>query len=376
MTGNEFFDEQTEQSRVKSAIVADYFWAWAKIITNSAPGKRIGRVAYIDLFAGPGRYKDDSESTPLIVLKKAIADPVMRNMLVTIFNDKDEANVQSLQAAIGQLPDVRSLKYQPKIKNQDVGLEVVEDFEKNKLVPTLMFVDPWGYKGLSLRLVNSVLKDWACECLFFFNYNRINMGLSNERVQEAIDQLFGEERAAKLRPNLEKLKPAERELEVIEQLCLALKEMGGKYVLPFRFKDPKGKRTTHHLVFVSKHPLGYTIMKGIMARASSTQDQGVASFEYNKATAGQKFLLSLNAPRDGLVAKLLAKFAGRTMTMKDVFEADHVDTPFIDSNYKDALAQLEAAGNIKVDPPADKRQKRNGKPTFGEKVRVTFPLKG
>lgn len=373
MTDNAFFDEQSDQSRVKSAIVANYFWAWAKVIMAKTRSKRI---AYIDLFAGRGRYEDDSESTPLLVLKKAISDAKMRDMLVTVFNDKDEANVQSLQTAISQLPGVQLLKHQPRIKNQEVGLGVVEDFEKRNLVPTLMFVDPWGYKGLSLRLVNSVLKDWACECLFFFNYNRINMGLNNKYVQEPIDQLFGEERAAKLRPKLEGLEPAERELEIIEQLCLALKEMGGKYVLPFRFKDPRGKRTTHHLVFVSKSPLGYTIMKRIMARASSSADQGVASFEYNRATAGQKFLLSLNAPRDGLCSKLLDKFAGRTMTMKAVFEADHVDTPFIDSNYKEALAQLEAAGKIIADPPASRRQKRYGKPTFGEKVRITFPKQG
>ena len=61
-----------------------------------------------------------------------------------------------------------------------------------------MFVDPWGYKGLSLRLINSVLKDWACECIFFFNYNRINMGLGNDAVKEHMDALFGEERAAEL----------------------------------------------------------------------------------------------------------------------------------------------------------------------------------
>src|SRR5262245_43647227 len=27
-----FFDEQSDQSQIKAAIVADYFWAWAKVI--------------------------------------------------------------------------------------------------------------------------------------------------------------------------------------------------------------------------------------------------------------------------------------------------------------------------------------------------------
>ena len=61
-------------------------------------------------------------------------------------------------------------------------------------MPTFFFVDPWGYKGLSLRLINSVLKDWGCDCVFFFNYNRINMGLGNDAVEKHMDALFGKER--------------------------------------------------------------------------------------------------------------------------------------------------------------------------------------
>ena len=74
-----FFDDQKEQSFVKSTIVSKYFWAWAKVTTSvqnkyDSPDKRI---AYIDLFAGPGRYEDNTKSTPLLVLEKAIANPQM-----------------------------------------------------------------------------------------------------------------------------------------------------------------------------------------------------------------------------------------------------------------------------------------------------------
>lgn len=53
----DFFEEQSEQSQVKAAIVSKYFWAWAKIIIAvQQKGGRDQRIAYIDLFAGPGRY--------------------------------------------------------------------------------------------------------------------------------------------------------------------------------------------------------------------------------------------------------------------------------------------------------------------------------
>lgn len=294
-----FFEEQKEQSEIKAAIVTNYFWAWAKVIKPWAQ-RASNRLAYIDLFAGPGRYKDGASSTPLLILEKAIADPVMSKMLVTLFNDKDEDHARSLEAAINALPGIGSLTHKPQVNNQEVGEEIVKMLEQTSLVPTLCFVDPWGYKGLSLRLINSVLKDWACECVFFFNYNRINMGLTNPYVVEHMNALFGAERADALRVKLSGMSSADRELTIVEELAEALKAMGGKYVLPFAFRNDKGTRTTHHLIFVSKHVLGYTIMKSIMAGESSSSSQGVASFRYSPADARFPMLFALARPLDDL----------------------------------------------------------------------------
>ena len=177
MVKNSFFDEQTEQSLVKATIVSKYFEVWANVIIATQkryPGRSSGKISYIDLFAGPGRYADETQSTPIKILKTAIEKPDIRDRLVTLFNDKDEENSRSLDKAINDLPGIETLKYKPQVENEEVGEEIVKMFEEMNLIPTLFFVDPWGYKGLSLRLVNSVLKDWGCDCIFFFNYNRIN----------------------------------------------------------------------------------------------------------------------------------------------------------------------------------------------------------
>ena len=102
MADNTFFDETTEQSAIKAAIVADYFWAWAKIIGRTVKGHG-DMVAYIDLFAGPGSYKDGSASTPLLVLQKAIGDQELSQMLVSIFNDRDALKAQSVIMADDQV---------------------------------------------------------------------------------------------------------------------------------------------------------------------------------------------------------------------------------------------------------------------------------
>ena len=139
----QFFDETTEQSIIKSKIVSDYFWAWAKVIIPIVKKSRRNRIAYIDLFAGPGRYnRDGRKSTPLLVLEKAIQDPEMRAMLVTIFNDKNEDHSYSLQQAIDALPGIEELKHRPTVRNYEVGQEIVAIFSQMRLVPTLFFVDP------------------------------------------------------------------------------------------------------------------------------------------------------------------------------------------------------------------------------------------
>jgi three-Cys-motif partner protein len=370
MSTESFFDESKEQSAVKTAIVSKYFWSWAKVIMPQAQKGGDPRIAYLDLFAGPGRYKDGTKSTPLLILEKAIQDDKMSQMLVTLFNDKDENNAHDLESAIGRLPGIEKLKHRPDVMNKDVGDEMVKLFSSIHLVPTLFFVDPWGYKGLSLQLVDSVLKDWGCDCIFFFNYNRINMGLSNPMVQEHMAALFGGPRAKALREKLEGLSAEDRENSIVEELCEALGAKRGRYVLPFTFKNDAGTRTSHHLIFVSKHPLGYGIMKEIMARESSLHEQGVPSFQYSPADQRFPLLFELNRPLDDLENMLALEFAGRTLAMREVYERHNVGRRFIKKNYKDVLRQMEAEGAVRCEPA--KRRKN----TLGDNVRVTFSRKG
>jgi three-Cys-motif partner protein len=381
MSNPSFFDEQKEQSLIKARIVEKYFWAWAKVIIgylkkSEKEGRVVEpRIAYIDLFAGPGRYKDGAKSTPIKVLETAISDPDMQNRLVTVFNDVDTKNVSSLQEAINSIFGIEKLKYKPQVINYEVGENIVNTFNERKLVPTLFFVDPWGYKGLSLQLINSVVKNWGCDCIFFFNYNRINMGLGNAAVEEHMNALFGKTRADKVRETLKALNPEERELTIIESICEALKEMGGEYVLPFRFKHENGNRTSHHLIFVSKHIKGYNIMKEIMAKESSDENQGVPSFEYNPATYKQQFLFEFYRPLDDLEEMLLDEFAGQTITMMKIYNQHHVGRRYVSKNYKAVLNSLEAQGKITAEPPANKRRKNKGEITFGDSVKVTFPAR-
>jgi len=374
MSNNEFFEEQREQSLVKSEIVRKYFWAWAKVIIPSAK-KFNGKIGYIDLFAGPGIYKDGTKSTPILILERAILEPDMRNMLVSSFNDADLEHATSLKKAIDSLPGIKSMKHAPNVSYEQVDIGFENVFKDKHLVPTLLFLDPWGYKGISIELIGSVLKNWGCDCILFFNYNRIQVSLTNPRVTEHMDALFGKERAEKLRVLLESVPADEKELTIIEAVTESLHDAGATFVLPFCFKDAHRNCTSHHLILATKHHRGYEIMKEIMAKESSTQIQGVPSFEYNPATIRQTLLFEYSRSFEDLEGMLLSEFAGMTLSRKEIYEQHNVGRRFISSNYREALINLEQQGKIFTNPPANQRQQRKGIVTFGDNVKVTVPPK-
>ena len=368
MATKKFFEERSDQSEVKARIVTKYFIAWAQVIMPTA-AKHDGKIAYIDLYAGPGRYKDGAASTPLLVLRTAIANPTMARMLVSYFNDARNENTATLQEEINKLSGVEKLTYKPITTCGEVDDEAARYFKETQLIPSFSFIDPFGYKGLSLNIIKGVIKDWGCDCVFFFNYNRINAGIGNHFVAQHMDALFGEERADTLRTKLPGLTPELREAAILEELANEIKRLGGTYILPFTFKNASGTRTSHKLIFVSKHFRGYSIMKSIMAGESSTQDEGVPSFIYSPADASTPLLFSLAQPLSKLKQSLLDTFVGQEIKFTQIYQSHSIDTPYVEKNYREILKQLENEGSISVRSAKGKR--RAG--TFAAHVLISFP---
>ena len=366
-----FFDERSDQSEVKARIITKYFFAWAQVIMPTAAASG-GKIAYIDLYAGPGRYKDGAASTPLLVLETAIQHAKLAKMLVSHFNDALKENTTTLQAEIKGLPGVDNLRYPPIVTCGQVDDEAARYFNATRLIPTFSFVDPFGYKGMSLKIVKGVIKDWGCDCVFFFNYNRINAGISNPYVTEHMNALFGYERANALRKRLTGLSPELREAAILEALASEIKSLGGKFVLPFTFRNAAGTRTSHKLIFVSKHFKGYEIMKDIMAKESSTKDEGVPSLTYSPADASMPLLFSLAQPLRKLRQNMLHIFAGRELCLDEIYRRHSVDTPYVRKNYRKILKALEDEDAIAV--RSTKGARRPG--TFPEHVRIKFPQGG
>ena len=147
MAGEDFFTERADQSEVKARIVSKYFIAWARIIASKTM-RSDGKVAYIDLFAGPGRYQDGSASTPLMVLSEALKVPTLCDGLVSIFNDDDEDHTQTLENEIAQLPGIANFKNKPHVYTGQINRTAAEYFQSTKIDSCFFFYRPVWVQGI------------------------------------------------------------------------------------------------------------------------------------------------------------------------------------------------------------------------------------
>ena len=299
MKSDNFFCNSLEQSKIKSDIVSKYFSAWYSILSNNS-----SKLNYIDLFSGPGIYEDGTESTPIKILKhyKNISKPDVK--VVFLFNDKDKNNIENLKTYI-QTNIVPILPYDNTysfyFNNTEVDDSLSESFSKLKLNPSLVFIDPFGYKGVTEKLITSLTKDWGSDCFLFFNMNRIITSIQNPKVINHMKLMFGENEYNEICDYLNN-NNCDKETLIIDRYSNMLKTNGVPYILPFRFQFPDKNKTSHYLIFMSKHKKGFKICKDIMGKESSNEGNCVPSFEYCPQLNSQlKFIPTFDFNIDKLI---------------------------------------------------------------------------
>jgi three-Cys-motif partner protein len=359
-----FFDHPRESSRIKQKVVVDYFLSWTNVLARNR------MVGYADLFAGPGRYKNGERSIPLLITERVIQDERLRNCVRLWFNEGDPDYAKQLRENVLALAGIDSLRHEPAFTERIVN----KSLAKHRFsIPTLVFADPSGYKGLSLQLIAGALRGFGNDCLFFFNYRRVNMKLSYPVMDESIDEFFEPSRAKALRCKIETLNPRAREEAVLNAIRAAIREASGIPAV-FAFRSREGGGTSHHLVFASKHTKGAGIMKRIMNDCSSEVIDGIGSWDFDPKDAGAS-TLPLFSPLDEVCDRILEVFAARTVTFKRLLDEEAPETQYTDTTYRDAVLRLESEFRIEVDPQSQERRMQAGstKRALPEGTKLSFP---
>ena len=339
-----FFASQSLRSQVKSLVVGRYYPRWGHIIANGG-GPGSDAMGYVDLFSGPGVYDDGTESTPLVVLRETLRAPTLRSRVQLVFNDKTPAYIGTLKNAVFSALRHESavLHLRPRFSSFEVGPDTLEWFRRLQLGSCLFFLDPWGYRGLSLDLIGGLVKGWGSDCIFLFSYAALHRHLFNEGEDELVADFWNVEDLDALKELMSGASPRDNEYRAVDFLSTCLRSRGVPYVLPMRFTDEGNDRTSYHLVLASKDFKAYELMKEVMRRICTDHTETVVPFEFNVRTTGpHQLVLPAFVPEHDLSGRLFERFAGSSLPFRDVyrtFEAEHT-TPFIRRDYVAALDDL------------------------------------
>lgn len=356
----DFHSEQKEQSKIKKSIVVEYFNAWAKIMLANMKRhpEYSQKLGYLDFYCGPGVYDDGNVSTPVEIMKIILGNEEYREHFVTIFNDSNAKVVNKLEENIRQFDNYSKLKYPPIFDNIALSHDFYSNFENMTIIPSLIFLDPCGFKGITANLISELIKSFGCDIFLFFNYNAIQRYLKLDHLAHHFEALFTNEKYTELLDILES-KPNNKEQIIINTFIEALKENGVKYVISFRFVMENKNRTSHYLMFLSKSETAVKIIKDVMAKYGNDTISGISKLEFIPSSNGFTQLNLFDVDRFELLKnEIHNKYSGKTVLAGDIIN-DYLESIFTMKNIKSALINLEKEAKLEV---IDGRKKRGSMP--------------
>ncbi len=316
--------------------MTEYFGAWSKVISSRAKD----RIAYVDLFAGPGKYQDGCTSTPLRILGTAINNPELRKSLIAILNDRDISIASELQANVNALPQIETMVHKPRVLNEEVSMDLATFLTTIRFVPTLSFIDPWGFRGLTLQLIYALLRGWGCDIIFFLNFDGIRRALYHADSQKHLVQLLPHSDIHSFRNNLSNSAGRKRESMIVEEIDKNLRVAGAKYIVKLCFKRQASNATSHYLYFVCKHHKGFEIMNGIMSKKSSKSVDGVPNFIFDPKCRSMQEEMEYGVLIEQLASELATDYSNKEVTALEAFWNQKYQRQYVKSNFKTALQLL------------------------------------
>lgn len=354
MKNANFFNKQTISSRIKANIISEYFPDYCKIISNKVPQKQF---RYIDLFSGPGLYKDGNFSTPLLVAEKCFKNESLRLLVKFVFNDNTYYD-ELAQNFNNKFPE-GSFKYKPHFGKSTVGeskaitnylLKGTEDGKSNDS-PAVLFIDPFGYKGIETKVLSAFLKKWGNEVFIFVNTKRIQPALENDKFEELMNDLFP--------ASLVKVKEDRRyKQSVVERLSLVIDSLGKEYEIAlgdkvyytaFKFQEEDSNATSHYILHLTKNSKGFDLIKTIyndFANVGTIFD-GIKTYTFDAKSLDSPVndLFDTQAKRDNiekLKSLLYSSYSGKSIIAEDLFNDHHKNNLYSRSHYTKALRGLVA----------------------------------
>ena len=343
--------ELEPHTRAKHAILRRYLQAWTPILSMGG----FPQIAYIDGFAGPGRYSKGEDGSPVIALRIAVEQTAQNTTVMFLFVELKQERADVLQTAVDSID--RPAKFRVKVAGGQSFDEAFEEFltyftDRNRpLPPTFAFIDPFGWKGVPFSIVQKIMSYQSCEVLVTFMYEEINRFLSQDQQKENFDAFFG---TSDWRNCLTIAGTARRNRFLHDLYIRQLREAASvTFVRSFEMRNEHDV-TDYFLFYGTNSIKGMQKMKEAMWKVDTAGE-----FSFSDATDPNQMVL-FGEPATGILEKqIVERFRGQETTVGAVEEFVLAETAFRETHYKKILQALEKAvplGFEVLDSPADRRR--------------------
>lgn len=337
----------------KHLILRKYLDAWLPIITRYNQ-----RVLYIDGFAGPSEYSKGEDGSPIIALKSIIEHKFkIQSEIKMVFIEEDTKRFKHLISKINTLKIPKNIKIVP-INDKFTNilssiLKFLEDQQRN-LAPSFVFIDPFGFSGISFNIIKKIMSYKKCEVFITFMYEEINRFIANKKIWNCLDDTFGTDTWRKI---INVYNPEERKIKLFslykDQL---ISEAKITYINAFTMLN-KSNKPDYFLFFGTNNIKGLSAMKRAMWKADPSGSFRFSDFSYNP---GQGFLIEPKPDYELLKKIILDKFKGKTISLGELEVFVLTKTPFLETHYKkQILLPLQDSNPPVIEIIADEDRRKN-----------------
>lgn len=281
-----------EQTLLKHLVLSEYLQGWAH---KRASRSKFGRTKlwYVDCFAGPwnaagDQLRDTSVSIGLATLREAASTWEQKGQHVelgAIFVEKNPKSFEALRAYLEENREgVEVVAFRGEFGEHvaDINRRIGRD-------PAFLFVDPTGWKGAAMRLIEPLASPQDRDVLINVMFNHINRFKDDPRafLREQIGDFFGLDPGA-IRAGLSEDELFELYREQLREQCRL------PYVADLAIPHPTQERTWFRLVVGGHHPAIIDLFRQVERHVCG--DAATAIRDEAKRRGEQQLLLGVIEP--------------------------------------------------------------------------------
>ncbi len=343
-------------SEVKVRLLRLYLERYLNVLTQSG---WFNKVYVYDLFCGEGYYEDGGKGSPIAILetigdihKKSLQTRGKTGHFDCQFNDLDASKVTRLEWAVNdkklftkEMGDISFTKDDYAVVLPKV-ISKVDSLKKEK---AFVFIDPYGYKDISIKHICSLLRNGNTEVLLFLP-TQFMFRFEQNGTPESLNKFINE-----LVP-IDKWPKSETGIDFIDTLLDAFRNKVG----PDRFVDSfiitRDKNQFFCLFFFTSHIYGFDRMLDAKWEIDAEEGRGW-QYEEENLFSNQK-----KTPNTIKFEKALKQYLkGTFRTNGEVYEFT-IKNYHLTSHTIDILMKAQKDGVLEV-LTLDNKQHRNG--SFG-----------